>query len=269
MKKILLLSDIHSNIEALEQLKNTKYWLDDETEIWFAGDYIDGYNQSPFSGLKVIQFVKETVLSGKGKAILGNHDEFLTQTFKEDYNAFSIWKMNGGRRTLNQSFGISDGRLQEIIYHLEKDYGDEIKFLSTLPLYLEEGNIISVHAGVNLEVPLYKQYKDDLLWIREPYYQYNTQLNNINNDFKGKTIVSGHTPTSYLIRNQDNNIIKEKNDNNCSRYYIDGGSKGNSVDDVSKINCLVLSLDGTEIDAFQLKSNGEIVNTKPILARLA
>jgi putative phosphoesterase len=60
--KILLISDIHSNLEALEQVvNNTTY-----DEILFIGDVVD-YGPNPKEVFDILQYLK-------AKRVLGNHD---------------------------------------------------------------------------------------------------------------------------------------------------------------------------------------------------
>ena len=60
--KILLISDIHSNFEAFQQIVNHT----DYDEILFAGDVVD-YGPSPKDVFYVLEYLK-------AKRVLGNHD---------------------------------------------------------------------------------------------------------------------------------------------------------------------------------------------------
>ncbi len=65
-----------------------------------------------------------------------------------------------------------------------------IEYLESLPLFFEEQNTIYVHAGLKPGIPLHSQCVDDLLWIREEFYEHPHHWD--------KTIVFGHTPTTML-----------------------------------------------------------------------
>ena len=76
MKKYIILSDIHSNWGALQQLEYIDEFKDKNSHIIFAGDYIDGEEQEFKYGLKVLDYIIELVEKKKATALLGNHDEF-------------------------------------------------------------------------------------------------------------------------------------------------------------------------------------------------
>ena len=264
MKKVLL-SDIHSNIKALNLLKKTKYWDNDEYEIWFGGDYIDGFNQRQNEGLDVLNFVMDSVNNHNSKAILGNHEDFLLKTLKRNIETYKLWKFNGGKHTLSLSFGITDTRIDSVIYNLETNFHNICEFIKHLPLTIEDGNVIMVHAGYDLSKNIKDQSYYDMLWARSEYYKYDDC---IDESYQNKIIVSGHTPTQLILPFNNCNIIKDygTTKSNLIRYYIDGGSKSYNEDYWvnSKINALVLGDDGEYIDSFELWEGGEIVQTNTI-----
>ena len=80
MKKYIILSDLHSNWGALQQLEHIEEFKDENSHIIFAGDYIDGEEQEFEYGIKVLDYVIELVEAKKATALLGNHDEFWVKT---------------------------------------------------------------------------------------------------------------------------------------------------------------------------------------------
>ena len=60
-----------------------------------------------------------------------------------------------------------------------------LAFLESLPLIHQTDDLIFVHAGLQLQLPLEAQDTEDLLWIREPFLEDRTDY--------GKLIVHGHT----------------------------------------------------------------------------
>lgn len=77
--KVLILSDIHANLEALEEVfKFVKEDIDFD-EIVILGDYVD-YGPNPN---EVIEFIKDL----KGTFLLGNHDNALLD--RSERNMFS------------------------------------------------------------------------------------------------------------------------------------------------------------------------------------
>jgi serine/threonine protein phosphatase 1 len=63
-----------------------------------------------------------------------------------------------------------------------------IEWLDNLPLYHEEPDCILVHAGIFPGLPLEEQNPHNFLWIRGEFY----------NNYRGKRVIFGHTPTPYL-----------------------------------------------------------------------
>lgn len=89
-----------------------------------------------------------------------------------------------------------------------------------------------------------------MLWTREAYI--NPPID-IHEDFNGKTIVTGHTPTG-LIKKQNNpnqnhpilsGNVTDVAGNHITRYFIDGGSK--SGHQKGTINLLKLDDKGKEL----------------------
>lgn len=68
--KILLISDVHSNLEALEEVLNHASY----DEVLFMGDLVD-YGPNPFEVFEILQYVR-------AKRVLGNHD--AAAAFKTD-----------------------------------------------------------------------------------------------------------------------------------------------------------------------------------------
>ncbi len=79
--KVALISDVHSNLEALESCLAfaQKEGVD---RFAFLGDLV-GYNADPSA---VISIVKKIVAQGKGFALLGNHDEAMFKKTGLNFN---------------------------------------------------------------------------------------------------------------------------------------------------------------------------------------
>ena len=242
MKEIIYLSDIHGNYEALKHLDELPEMQDDNVEIQFSGDYIDGFDLKPNAIINTIRYIKNLCESGKAKAIIGNHDEFIIDAAYNPYK-MTFWSNNGKANTLD-NLGLSDvGELREqLLYH----YYDEMEWLRSLPLTIETGKNILVHAGLALVKGLHQQDKDTLLWIRDLYiYPEWFQREEVHEDYKGKTIITGHTPTINLVKGLDYCPIVRKT-SYVNRYFIDGGSKG-GPGFTGRINLLKLDENGNMI----------------------
>lgn len=166
--------------------------------------------------------------------------------------------MNGRKETL-ENLGITYSSPEDLQEQLLHFYHDELNWLNQLPLYLEDGKNILVHAGFDLDLSLADQDCETMLWTREPYI--NPPVD-IHDDFDGKTIITGHTPTG-LIKKQDNpnqnhpilsGDVIDVNGNRITRYFIDGGSKSGSQKGV--INLLKLDENGKELWRGYLDAKG-------------
>lgn len=250
MKTFLYLSDIHSNFEALKHLDSLPEMQDPNCEIRFGGDYIDGLDLKPNAVIETLRYIKNLCDSGKAKAILGNHDRFILDAAYRPFDE-TAWWLNGREETL-ENLGVtyrspSDLR-EQLLYH----YSDELEWLRELPYYLVDGQNVMVHAGFDLDLSLEEQDTETMLWVREPYIEGAFSLLHyveIHPDYRGKTIISGHTPTSIINGNTKNVPLTDKphdlERNYVTRYFIDGGSKSGSDD--GRINILVLDEKGYEI----------------------
>ena len=259
MKTFLYLSDIHSNYEALKHLDSLPEMQEPDCEIRFGGDYIDGVNLEPDAVINTLRYVKSLCDSGKAKAILGNHDRFILDATFRPFNE-TVWGLNGRDDTL-ANLGIvyrspSDLR-EQLLYH----YYDELEWLRDLPYYLVDGKNILVHAGFDLDLSLEEQDPETMTWTRDPYIQGAFSLLHhveLHPDFHGKTIVSGHTPTSFINGNDKNITLTDMphdlERHYVTRYFIDGGSKSGSTHGC--INILVLDENGNEIKQGYLDATG-------------
>jgi len=89
--------------------------------------------------------------------LTGNHEELLRAS--DTSHGLRQWLANGGSDAL-RSYGVTS----------PKDVPpDHISFLRNLPTHYDDGQRFFVHAGVRPGVPLDRQNRDDLLWIREPF----------------------------------------------------------------------------------------------------
>jgi serine/threonine protein phosphatase 1 len=109
----------------------------------------------------------------------GNHEQMLIAAADADRSDSDLinWWANGGEQTLD-SYGVSD----------PSDIPDEhLVWMRNLPLKLNDGKRLYVHAGIRPGVSVEEQTANDLLWIREPFLSSDRD--------HGLFVVHGHTPT--------------------------------------------------------------------------
>ena len=193
-RRIYAIGDIHGQAHLLDRLLR---WIARdigqrpciEPVLVFLGDYID---RGPASA-EVIERLAASDLPGTSHCFLqGNHESMFLDFLRSPVQA-SAWLDFGGRETL-VSYGIrsdmralSDESLQQIADDLRKLVPQRhLDFFNRLNESAEFDGYFFAHAGVRPGVPLAKQQKSDLLWIRESFLTHGRMLE--------KVIVHGHTP---------------------------------------------------------------------------
>ncbi|MGF1604444.1 MAG: metallophosphoesterase family protein [Thermosynechococcaceae cyanobacterium] len=169
----VMIGDVHGHYQTLLALWELLS-IQENDQVYFLGDLID---RGPDSA-QVIQFVKE---SGH-TCLLGNHEHLMLMAFPNgelDCIALQTWIHCGGQPTLDNYDNFEDLKIDAL-------------WLATLPTYLDLGDIWLVHAGVNPKLPLAKQTKEELCWIRQAFHQAAKPY------FPDKLIITGHTITFTL-----------------------------------------------------------------------
>jgi len=176
MGKIFAIGDIHGCISQLDRLL-AQLDIDKEKDtLLFIGDYIDR-GPDPKGVIDSILDIRKNI--SKVVCLSGNHEDMFLN-YCLDRRDQELYMSNGGMRTL-ASYGFSPEGTEELI--LPESHRE---FFTSLRTYHETDDYIFVHAGLRPGVPLDRQDREDLLWIRfefirSPY------------DF-GKTVIYGHTP---------------------------------------------------------------------------
>lgn len=121
--------------------------------------------------------------------LMGNHEAMMLSALdSEDPEAVMQWLANGGAETL-ASWGLSRrSRPREWARAVPPEH---VAFLRGLPLYHAAGGYVFVHAGLRPGVPLERQSRHDLLWIREPFLSWQGDSPFV--------VVHGHTPEHDVV----------------------------------------------------------------------
>lgn len=145
------------------------------------GDYID---RGPDSAAVLARLLAGPPAPGLPVVnLMGNHEAMLLDALDDLPEAVLNWTANGGDASL-ASWGIpADGDPGFWRRMIPRGHLD---FMEGLALRHEAGGYLFVHAGVRPLVPLARQEKTDLLWIREPFLSWTHGF--------GAVIVHGHTP---------------------------------------------------------------------------
>jgi serine/threonine protein phosphatase 1 len=145
------------------------------------GDYID---RGPDSAGVLSRLIAGSPVPGLPVVnLLGNHEAMLLDALDENPDAASQWLANGGLESL-ASWDVPPDSEPDFWRRMIPRGHQEL--MAGLALRHDAGGYVFVHAGVRPLVPLDRQEKSDLLWIREPFLSWTRGL--------GAVIVHGHTP---------------------------------------------------------------------------
>ena len=159
--------------------------LSDRDLVVFVGDYVDRGPDSKGVIDLLIQFQQR---HSNVIFLKGNHEDMLLEFLGYDGRLGHSYIVNGGAVTL-QSYGLSvDQTVEEI---LAKWPPLHISFLLNLESYVEVGDFVVAHAGLNPLRDLRAQLDEDLFWIRDEF------ISNIH--YFRKVVLFGHTPYQDLM----------------------------------------------------------------------
>lgn len=180
-RRVLAIGDIHGNFSRLLSLFH-KIQFDQEKDLLILlGDYID---RGP-ENMRCLRWAMEMSEKPNVIALRGNHEDLMLAYYLLGGLEASVWLPNGGYKTQREL---------EAWMQKEPDALNRIlRFIQERPLYhrmiVQEKEYIFCHAGLKPGVPLEEQKEEDLLWIREKFY----------NNYTGSAeVIVGHTPTEYV-----------------------------------------------------------------------
>ncbi len=194
-----------------------------DAPLYFLGDFSD---RGP-DCKSVIQNIMDAQAAGRPwHAILGNHDQMFYEFVKTGRNRFDpelradlSWTNNrlGGMTTLYSylkdtpidhpewvswdhvlEHGLGNDASDDLLDAVSKIAREDatinthLDWLINLPLYIEgPENHLFVHAGIRPGVALSDQARDDLLWIRDGWLEYEGPLDHM--------VVHGHTALDFPV----------------------------------------------------------------------
>src|SRR4051812_42629746 len=129
LERILAISDIHGQADALERLLAFANYNPVQDRLFLLGDYI---GKGPNS-LETLQLVEKYVQNG-AVALRGNHEQ---RAIKQCKKGEPLWNW--------------------------------IPFLASLPYWFEDSAFLFVHAGIRPGIALNQQNLEDLITIRKPF----------------------------------------------------------------------------------------------------
>lgn len=185
-----VIGDIHGRRDLFEALA-AAIDADDaaagpaETTVVLLGDLVD---RGPDSA-GVVALAREWGQRRRLRHLAGNHEEMFLESF-EDAEMLRHFLRHGGRETV-LSYGLDRDRynamsLEELQAEMARIIPEEDRaFLAAGEEWIETGDYLLVHAGINPAVPLADQRRSDLLWIRSRFLDHSGPFSHV--------VVHGHT----------------------------------------------------------------------------
>ena len=160
-----------------------------DAQIVHVGDYVD---RGPDSAGVIETLLQPFPHAGDGPGprvvnLMGNHEDMMLTALGKPSMA-PHWLANGGDASL-ESWGVPlKARAGEWEAAVPPRH---LAFIRGLPLMHAIGGYLFVHAGLRPDIPLARQSRLDMLWIREPFLSFG-------GDFSA-VVVHGHTPESEPV----------------------------------------------------------------------
>lgn len=192
---VYAIGDIHGRRDLMDQLLDqiavdaSRHPADKQRRIVFLGDYID---RGPESRGVLDALSAQDIPGFDCTFLLGNHEEAMLD-FIDGQSDGTGWLSYGGLETL-LSYGVAVRAMPaeaeseiELRETLKKAVPEKhLSFLRRCVVSYVAGDYAFVHAGVRPGMPLERQRREDLLWIRDDFLRSPLPL-------PGRVVVHGHT----------------------------------------------------------------------------
>lgn len=192
---VYAVGDIHGCVAELRLLEaaivDDSAHVEGEKWIVYLGDYID---RGPDSAGVLDRLIAHPPQGFQRICLTGNH-ELMMLDYVQNPRPTSGWLSFGGMETLN-SYGISSSTTLEsarivsgtLASHIPNDH---LTFLAELPLMLNLPGVTFVHAGLRPGIPLDEQREEDLVFIRDAFFEAPP--------WPDRLVVHGHTPAAEPV----------------------------------------------------------------------
>lgn len=198
----LAVGDIHGCIKSFEALLQ-QVNLTNEDQLFLLGDYV---NKGPQS-IKVLDLIIKLQEDYQVFPLLGNHD------------LKALEYLNGTSPDLERD--LLDDNAQDIVQLADDQKAKYIDFLNSLHYYFILDDFLLAHAGFNFKLANPFLGKEDMINIREFFYDSSKAQN--------RTVVHGHAP--YELAHIQKQITDRSKivplDNGC--VYTDRPDQGNLI----------------------------------------
>lgn len=177
-ERIYAIGDVHGRSDLLRTLMarigehSERMGPARSLHVVLLGDMID---RGPDS-LSVLQWVHDVQKRSKSMIVLaGNHEELMVKALDGEPGMLRAWMRIGGDATV-RSLGLeppprdADPRvfIDKVRAALPRDL---LAWVTRLPLTARSGDYLFCHAGIRPGVPVHRQTRADLLWIRDEFLE--------------------------------------------------------------------------------------------------
>lgn len=187
--RIYAIGDIHGRVDLLDRLhaliEADLASAPEHRVIVYLGDYID-------RGANSAQVIERVCRHRPGDAevvaLLGNHEAMMLEFLDAPYGG-SLWLANGGDATL-ASYKVRVPASYDELLITQRALRHALprhhwQFLETLPVEARFGDYLFVHAGIKPGLPLDRQAREHMIWIRDAFLDSEAD--------HGVVVVHGHT----------------------------------------------------------------------------
>ncbi|MBS4046866.1 MAG: serine/threonine protein phosphatase [Alphaproteobacteria bacterium] len=187
--RVYAIGDIHGRADLLDrlhdQIEADLRTAPEKTVIVYLGDYVD---RGADSHGVIERLTRSRFSNVETIALLGNHEDMLLQFMDAPYGA-SLWLSNGGDATLASYKVKVPASFDDLLFTQRALLGamprHHKQFLSSLPEQVQYGDYLFVHAGIKPGLPLDRQSREQMIWIRDVFL--NSEVDH------GLIVVHGHT----------------------------------------------------------------------------
>lgn len=196
---VYAVGDVHGCLDELLALEaiiaDDASRLPGEKLIVMLGDYVD---RGPRSA-DVLEHLTRPAPAGFHRfCLMGNHERFMLD-YLGDRIALADWLTVGGLPTL-ASYGIDPSELRalnsdptsvdaRVRAAIPAHHAD---LLRAMPILIDTGHYLFVHAGIRPGIAIEEQRDEDLLFIRKAFHDASDSL--------PRYVVHGHTPVATAAR---------------------------------------------------------------------
>jgi len=194
--RTLVVGDIHGKLALLARLLEEMDYRPGDDRLILIGDLVDRGEDSRGVVSRAIELKREA--PARVVVIRGNHEAMMLAALAHpESEQAELWYYNGGIETL-QSYMDEDGN-----FDVPEEHWD---FLASLPTWYEDEHAIYVHAslpeGENGDFlhPREAPESPELYWARNRHFFA---------EYKGKTVVFGHTITGMVFGQKEKVWIRD------------------------------------------------------------